>query len=198
MRAILNEDMVVKITSDPMLGVEVGNVPPGVGLERLRYVLDVGLVDIAMLKALYVRHKNGFFEFHAIGVPGSQRVTMTYADRHKLMINPNGTIRLMTEQELIEKEKRRRLAKLENGYSSKIKQEIGRPEEQTRLLFILIDLITRYLFNADATAEEILRTFMDSFSEVDVKDAAAKIKGIAEWYENEKEQIGATKSIHEI
>jgi hypothetical protein len=98
MKVILEEDIIRAIGNHN--GVEVGPLPKGVGWERLRFD-GQKVVDLASLGKIWVRHKGGgFFELHAIQVPGSQLVAMTYADRKNLTIDPDGTIRVKTAQEL--------------------------------------------------------------------------------------------------
>lgn len=93
MKVSLNEDMIVGFSGD----IEIGNLPKGVGLERLRWDGEK-IVDLAMASGIWVRHQRGVFEFHAVSVPGSQYVVMTYADRKRLYIN-SGVIRVRTKEE---------------------------------------------------------------------------------------------------
>jgi len=93
MRAYLKDDIIIRYTADKN-ATEIGN-PPRVGLERLRFN-GSGVVDLNDLTELWV---GSDYQLHAIEVPGSQLVQMTYADRTRL-INDAGTIRLKTDEEL--------------------------------------------------------------------------------------------------
>lgn len=95
MKVILNQDRIVKLSARS--GVDVGNPPPGIGIERLRWT-GKKLVDIATLSEMYVEKKSGNWELHAIRVPGSQKVQMSWYDRKRL-IDDNGTYRVLTQEE---------------------------------------------------------------------------------------------------
>ena len=104
MRAILhNHDMIARVCG-PDEGVEVGDKPAGVGLERLRFD-GSQLVDIATLSEFYVVRRDGSWELHAIEVPGSQLVQMSHKQKWRL-VNDGGTYRLKTDDELLEEAKR--------------------------------------------------------------------------------------------
>ena len=103
-RAILNEDLVVQFVLNG--GTEVGSAPPGVGLERLRFD-GSQLVDLAALSTIYVRQlDSGAYELHAVNVPGSVAVAMTYADRRNLINDAGNGIRVMTAQEIEDRDPR--------------------------------------------------------------------------------------------
>lgn len=99
MRAIIhNYDMIAKVCG-PDEGTDVGDKPPGVGLERLRFD-GSQLVDIATLSEFYVVRRDGSWELHAVEVPGSQLVAMSHKQTWRL-INDGGTYRLKTDNELL-------------------------------------------------------------------------------------------------
>lgn len=96
MRAIIdNFDHISKLTQTG--GVDVGPVPGGVGLDRLRWT-GSALVDLIDLSTIHVRRANGRWWFHAIAVPGSQPVSMHWAQR-KRIINDAGTFRILSDAE---------------------------------------------------------------------------------------------------
>ena len=101
MKAMLKEDIITHVT---MLGdVEIGDLIPGVGLERLRFN-GVEVVDLADLSEIWVRPlSDTFFELHSIEVPGSQLVTMEYVNRKRLYLD-DGVVKIRAEQEQIDKE----------------------------------------------------------------------------------------------
>jgi len=117
LKALIEEDIIVKL--DSQNGIEIGNLPVGVGLERLRWN-GFAIVDLADLSEIWVRLKNNVFELHCIQVVGSVLVSMTYADRYKLILN-DGIIRLKTAEE-IEQE---RIDKLIRIAKAKLAQKIG-------------------------------------------------------------------------
>lgn len=97
MRAVLDGDVIVKLTIKEDIGTEVGPLPKGVGLERLRFD-GKKVVDLAELSEMWVEQKGGAFVLHAIPVPNAQLVQMRYQDR-KSLSNDAGEIRLKTELE---------------------------------------------------------------------------------------------------
>jgi len=94
MRATLDKDIIVKIGGP----TEIGPLPKGVGLERLRFD-GKKIIDLATLDEIWVEEKNGVFILHAIEVPGSQLVRMRYTDRRKLVKDGN-KIRLKSAEEI--------------------------------------------------------------------------------------------------
>ena len=81
--AVLREDVILRLTRKGE-AMDIGPLPRGVGLERLRFDGDVA-VDLADLEELHVRHLGGdLFELHAVPVPGSQKIAMKYVDRDRL------------------------------------------------------------------------------------------------------------------
>jgi len=96
MRAVLENDIIVHITERG--DTEIGQIPKGVGLERLRWD-GKKVVDLADLDQIWVEERNGVFILHAIEVPGTQKVSMTYADRKKLTRDAD-LIRLKSTNEI--------------------------------------------------------------------------------------------------
>ena len=147
MRAILNNDIIVTLTMSATEGTEIGSLPKGVGLERLRFD-GTQVIDLISLTAIWVKHIGGTaFELHCVdighyettyddeGEPDGtvfigtcQLVTMAYANRH-VLTNENGIYRLKTldelEAERIIEANRRAKGKL----VQKVKAELGGIEE---------------------------------------------------------------------
>ena len=117
MKALIKEDVIIKL--DSINGIEIGDIPRGVGFERLRWD-GSKVVDLADLTEFWVRIINNIFELHCIPVVNSHPVTMSYADRDKLIIN-GGSIRLKTPEE-IENERVERLVKIAK---SKLTSKMG-------------------------------------------------------------------------
>jgi len=117
LKAVLEEDIIVNITERGT--VEIGQLPSGVGLERLRWN-GSKIVDLAELSEIWVRKTATSFQLHCVEVPGSQLVQMTYADRKNLILNGD-IIRIKTVEE-IEAE---RIAKLIKLAKSKLSSKWG-------------------------------------------------------------------------
>lgn len=100
MKATLSRDIILHLTSKG--DTEIGRIPAGVGLERLRYD-GVKVVDLAGFDEIWVEPISaGGFILHAIEVPRSHRVAMRYTDRKRLVMGSDGIPRLQTPQELAE------------------------------------------------------------------------------------------------
>jgi len=76
---------------------EVGAIPRGIGLERLRWD-GSQIVDLLDLTTIWVKNEGGWFSLHAIQVPGSQAVAMAYGERFRLR-EVDGVISLYTQAE---------------------------------------------------------------------------------------------------
>jgi hypothetical protein len=99
MKAYLEHDIITAWTTNAD-GVEVGNPPPGVGMERLRYDGEK-IVDLADLPSLHATNHSGVFRLHCIAVPDSQPVAMAYGERKKL-IKDGSVYRAKTDIEVVE------------------------------------------------------------------------------------------------
>ncbi len=78
-------------------GIDIGLVPGGVGLHRLRWT-GSALVDLDDLTTIHVRRFDGRWWLHSIAVPGSQAVAMTFVER-KRIIDDAGTFRILDATE---------------------------------------------------------------------------------------------------
>ncbi|MCK5139691.1 MAG: hypothetical protein KAQ85_07615 [Thermodesulfovibrionia bacterium] len=82
MRAILKEDLIIKLSLKD--GVEIGNIPQGGSLDRLRWD-GSQIVDLAVLTTIHVRYLGNFyFELHCLSLPNTQAVVMKYKQRKDL------------------------------------------------------------------------------------------------------------------
>lgn len=93
---IHNHDRIKKISST--VGTEVGSLPKGVGLERIRWT-GSKIVDLVELSSIWVERKNGAFVLHAIKIPYSQLVQMEYKDRKKLCIE-DGIFKIKSDEQI--------------------------------------------------------------------------------------------------
>jgi hypothetical protein len=94
-RAVIDGDLILRINDG---ATEIGILPKGIGLERLRFD-GKKVVDLLTLTFMWVEDKGGLFILHCIPLPGCRLVEMTYSDRARL-VNDGGTIRLLTEEEI--------------------------------------------------------------------------------------------------
>lgn len=157
MGAILDNDIIVSLSGGP---VTLGPIPRGVGLERLRYD-GKGLVDLQGLNSFWVRYiPPASFELHAIEVSGSQAVTMSYADRGRLIWDA-GTIRLLTDQEVNDRAVAYQRMLLKNSLRSSIKIELGDGEDRLADLHKLVYLLISHLFAKDEKASQELTAFFE-------------------------------------
>ena len=82
MKAILKNDLIIKLSIDR--GTEIGNVPSGVSLERLRWDGST-LIDLAAPRTMHVKHLgSNFFELHVIELPHTKPIYMQYNQRRDL------------------------------------------------------------------------------------------------------------------
>lgn len=95
MKVQLKDDHILKIGDE---GVEVGEIPKGVGLNRLRFN-GKELVDISQADSIWVRPlPNGGFSYHCIEVPGSHLLPIPYRERKKVTME-GGIPRVRVEKE---------------------------------------------------------------------------------------------------
>jgi len=95
--SIRDYDIINKVNTTD--GVEIGRVPKGVGLERIRWD-GTKIVDLFTLESIWVEYKNGTFILHSIETPNSQLVKMNYKDRKKLW-NDNGVYKIKTDNQTL-------------------------------------------------------------------------------------------------
>lgn len=121
MKAILADDIILRLSS--RVGTEIGRIPAGVGLERLRFD-GRKVVDLADLATIHVRYVAGNFELHAIPVGDSQAVAMTYTDRRRLVFG-DGVIRVKTSSEITADVSAEQQQIKKNQLRQSIKRDIG-------------------------------------------------------------------------
>lgn len=116
MKATLRADIIAATTHGD---TEIGRLPAGVGIERLRWD-GTQLIDLAEATTIHVRHLSGsHYELHCIPVPNSQPVAMTWADRRKLTI-VSGTIRLKTAEETAAEARTDQAKTIRNRYARRM------------------------------------------------------------------------------
>jgi len=149
MKALLNQDIVIRI-SETHGDTEIGDIPAGkkgrIGFDRLRFT-GKKLVDLMDLKYIWVKHLgNNFFELHAVKVPDSKRITMSYSDRARLVFEGN-TIRVKTLEEAEQAEKKNKVQMAKNKLRSRFKDQIGDQGDQTATIAKLVYLLVMALDN---------------------------------------------------
>jgi len=145
MKAIIDRDIITYIT--PRGSIEIGSLPKGIGLERLRWDGEK-IIDLADLESIWVGHD---LTLHAIEVPGSRLIEMNYRDRKRL-INDAGSIRLKTIDDLESERKTLKKNRLRAG----IQKDVGDSQDQLADAYKLICLLVMALVGKDETAQKLL------------------------------------------
>lgn len=97
-RAIIKDGRIVKLTINPNLGIEIGDLPKGVGFERL-FWNGFELIDLADLSEFYVDVNT--FRLSPIHQPRTELVKMKYQDRHNLIKDEKtNKLRVKTQTEI--------------------------------------------------------------------------------------------------
>jgi len=107
MKAVLDGDIIV---AKSPAGVEIGPIPSDVDLMRLRYDASIpSVVDLMDLTTIYVEHREGGFILHAVPSHSDTGkvytpIVMSYTDRKNLIQENDGSIRLLTAQEIADRD----------------------------------------------------------------------------------------------
>lgn len=159
MKAVVDQDIIVNLTD---LGdTEIGTLPNGVGLERLRWD-GTKIVDLADLTEMWVKNNSGSFELHCVCVPDSQLVQMTYSDRKNLVSN-NGTIRLKTQEEINADNAALLLRKAKANLSNKLGDFIDLELAQLAFLCALIVYVRRQPAQLEEFLDSLVPEIIDTF-----------------------------------
>ena len=188
MLAILNNDIIIALTISEN-GTEIGSLPAGVGLERLRFDGDK-VVDLAAVSEIWIKISiGGAFELHCIDIGGCKLVAMAYSQRD-LLINIDGTYSIKTAEQ-IEAE---RIIEVNQMAKTKlvqmVKAELGGIEEfQVHSLAFIAALIIYARNQPPALAtffDDIIPHIQDMFPmaqwESILKNSAQKLKAIITEY----------------
>ena len=139
MKASLIEDIIIQLTMDRG-EVEVGNIPSGVSLERLRWN-GSRLVDLISLRVIHVRVKEGnFFELHSIPLKNTHPVMMSYRDRRRLRVGPDGVPFIANVDMIVGevKEEKRKAAEI------KLRKRLGGQDKQFQSLMAFVAALIVY------------------------------------------------------
>jgi len=142
MKAVLDQDVIKKY------GDDLGPIPKGVGLERLRFD-GKKLIDLADLSQIWVETKGSAYTLHATPVPGSTLVDMTYADRRRLVFSA-GIPRLLTREEQTARTAAAAVSLAKNQTRARLKLSQGDTADQLADLYKLVFLLVEYLFDNDS------------------------------------------------
>ena len=163
MRAILNNDIIVQLTMSENEGVEIGDIPKDVGIERLRFD-GVQVVDLADLSAFWVESVLGGFVLHCIEIPNSQYIEMSYADRKYLVYNSD-TLRLKTQEEIDAEAYESGLLVLKTKLRAKLKSAMGDIQDQQMQTLAFVCALIVY----SRQQPQVLADFFDEIIP-DIKD----------------------------
>ena len=185
MQAIVDRDIIVAIGRGPVRIPD--DYPRDVGWERLRWD-GKRIIDLATCSALWVEHTQaGVFVLHAVEVPNSVLVEMTYADRKNLYLN-SGTIHIKTAQQIADE----LLAKQTEAVRTYLASQVTTPKELAELIMVLTGLIALtaiYARTNNATAGAALTAIMPQLQALPLAkiaplfpNAATTLKDIFELY----------------
>lgn len=168
MKAILDQDRIISVSSTGS-GVEIGPLPVGVGLERLRWN-GKAVIDLINLSDIYVDTR---LELHCIEVTGSQLIKMTYGDRKNLAIE-DGVIRLKTAEEiavgLIQAGNSMLKTRLRSSLKGKIGDTPDNVADLNKLVYVILESMVGGSADATAFLGELLLILRETYSYAGSKD----------------------------
>ena len=151
MKVILDQDRIINFSD---AGIEIGTIPLGIDIRRLRWT-GASLIDLNDLTEIWVEYKGGAFILHAIEVPGSQLVTMTYANRKDLKLDVN-TIRLKTSDERYNES----LISFQEKATARLYSRLRIPPLFFRFIFELLYIITKGLKDGGTNYVNFITQFL--------------------------------------
>ena len=194
MKAFLDNDIIVNITERG--DTEIGSLPIGVGMERLRFDGEK-VIDLADLSKFWVVPAGKGFELHCIKVPNSQLVQMNYSDRKYLKTN-DSNICLKTTQEINAEYINSKVELAKARLRAKLKESLGDVQDQQQDMLALICALIVYA----RQQPQIVADFFDSIipdikdiypldrMQARLKQSAINLKEAMEEYQNEINNIG--------
>jgi len=142
MKAILKDDIIIRLGAGD---TEVGSVPTGVGLERLRWD-GKQVVDLAKQDSFWVRR-----------IPA-----MSYADRYNLTTDPDGTIRVKTQSEVLQEKAQEEKQMLKTRVRARIREQVGDLEDRVADLQKLVYVLMAALVEKDSDALSLIQYISQS------------------------------------
>jgi hypothetical protein len=138
MKALMKEDIILCLTMDE--GIEVGNIPSGVSLERLRWD-GSKLIDLFWARIIYVRVlANNYFELHAVPLPYTHPVAMSYKDRKQLRVAADGVPFIASESTVVDEVKVEKIKAAE----IKLYNNLGGQQKQLQSLMAFVAALIVY------------------------------------------------------
>ena len=190
MRAILNNDIIVTLVSDPSKGTEIGDIPKGIGMDRLRFN-GVEVVELSELSAFWVEPVSGIYVLHAVQVQNSYYVEMAFDDREYLHIN-NGVLTIKTPEQIEIERQSEQIRILKNKLRLKLLNSIGDAQDQNMNTLAFVCALIVYARNQppalgeffDTIIPDIIEIFPLSIWEETLKSGAKDLKAaMLEYYE---------------
>lgn len=194
MKAFLDNDIIINITEHG--DTEIGSLPVGIGMERLRFDGEK-VVDLADLNEFWVVPVGRGFELHCIEVPNSQLVQMNYADRKYLKNNEN-TIRLKTIQEINAENIQIKAELAKTKLRAKLKESIGDVQDQHQDALALICALIVYVRQQPQIVADFFDFIIPDIKDIypldrvqaSLKQSAKNLKKAMEEYWNDLDNIG--------
>lgn len=193
MNAILDTDIIVGWAVGQE-GTEVGQPPKGVGLERLRF--DGRLIlDLMDLSEMWVEPvSGGGFVLHALEVPGSQLVKMSYADRRNLVME-SGVIRVLTAAEIQARDLSQREGMLKTRTREAMAAELGDLHDQVATLTKMIYMLILGFRQRDPVVLALIDSWLTDISGTfDTAQAGTSITAVVSAYRERMQEYYAARS----
>jgi hypothetical protein len=194
LKAFLDHDVIINLTEQG--DTEIGSLPIGVGMERLRFDGEK-VIDLADLTEFWVVPVGKGFELHCIEVPNSQLVQMNYFDRKYLRTN-NNTIRLKTTEEIDAENTQLKVEAAKTRLRRKLKEAIGDLHDQHQDALALICALIVYVRQEPQALtyffDDIIPDIKDIFPmnrvEATLRQSAKNLKKSMEEYWQDIDNIG--------
>lgn len=192
MKATLDRDIIVHLT--PHGATEIGSLPKGVGLERLRWD-GKRVVDLADREEIWVEPLGGGgFALHAVKVPRAQLVKMSYGARRSLVME-SGVIRVLTAAEI----QARDLVKSEGMLKARTREamaaELGDLHDQVATLTKMLYLLILGVRQRDPAVLAVIDSWLADISGTfDTAQAGASITAMVGTYRERMQEYYAARS----
>lgn len=172
MRATLDNDIIVSLHAGE---TDIGELPEGVGIERLRWD-GQKLVDLADMTEMWVEPVNGTYRLHAVEVPGSALVPMSYNQRKLLKLN-SGSPRIKTEFEIISDSEAEKVRQAQADLDRSQSERIGDLSQRVLTLYKLLFALLVWARTKNAAIEEFLDELVPIVKDIFPKEKfAAQVK----------------------
>lgn len=191
MKAQLNEDFIASIGT----GVEIGKLPKGVGLERLRFDGE-SVVDLIDRSEYWVRARGNSFELHVIPVVDSQLIQMSFFDRKYLSVIDGSIFVIPNElrnEHLLTQSRDELKARLRQVLKKKVGDRDDQIADTAKILSMLISAVVSSDPASLAALAELQPLMAELYSPADtigtLKERATALKNTVGSYYQQKKQI---------